>query len=147
MPCPWTISLQWYLCKECPNFQVSPQSNFINPRLTGVYSITQLTGGLFEPPPLLSPKLLDRFSKLKRRLIATANLSKETKLRWPRGHRWPYRSGQSQIVYDYCIFILGALVAPTRIEMSLVLLKSLKNGRWRVLCVHKAYYRYVWGQG
>ena len=53
------------------------------------------------------------------------------------------RAVQSQIVHDYCIFIHRALVALTRIEMTSILLRSLKNGRRRVLSVHKAYYMYL----
>ena len=59
-------------------------------------------------------------------------------MRWPRGHWWHHRSGQSQIVHMYCIFMLGALVAPTRIAMSSNLLKLLKKKKWMVKSTQRA---------
>ena len=51
--------------------------------------------------PLLTPKLLVRFSKFKGRLIALENLSMENKYWWPPGHRWRHRSGQTQNVWHF----------------------------------------------
>ena len=64
-------------------------------------------GGLFLAP-LVSQELLDRFTKLKQRLIALDNSSSENKKCWPRGHRWRHRSGQSQNVWPFALDGIGA---------------------------------------
>ena len=64
-------------------------------------------GAISSPPPLWSPKLLDRFWKFKRHLKALEKLSKENKFYWPRGHEWRHRSGQSQNVRHFGIGDIG----------------------------------------